>query len=353
MKPQNTAIILMSAILPTVGHSTLIDFAMNLPHINKVELFLGFRDGEPISKEERKEVFQKHYKNSEKPLNIVLYDETYAPDADGSVAFWEWWRDVMYEVYPDLNWVNQRENIYFVSSESYGDKMAEYTFTQHIPYDVQRVINPTKGTNVRHDMANNWEQILIEMRQKLATVVTLFGQESVGKTTLMHELAKHELITGIPEWARLYLETTSSELTTAKMNDIENGQYSLQKMTRNKVTTPIIVQDTDLLTTLGIYNLYQEYKPQEFFMNLIEDSFAEFYYVLPDNIPFEEDQLRYGGNVRETNIQYWIDILESFNRKYIIVKGTTIEEKKNFILEHVLKRMQDKFDNICSHQRVS
>jgi hypothetical protein len=41
-----------------------------------------------------------------------------------------------------------------------------------------------------------------------------------------------------------------------------------------------------------------------------------------DQIPFEADPLRYGGDKRESGMQYWIDLLEEFKLPYYVVKAT-------------------------------
>lgn len=59
---------------------------------------------------------------------------------------------------------------------------------------------------------------------------------------------------------------------------------------------------------------------------------ADLYIVMNDEIPFEEDALRYGGKVRESTKQFWIDLLEEYKCKYYVVKGVTPGEQHEEIL---------------------
>ena len=43
-----------------------------------------------------------------------------------------------------------------------------------------------------------------------------------------------------------------------------------------------------------------------------------------DHIPFEADPLRYGGTVRESKTQFWVDLLEEFGCKYHVVESTEL-----------------------------
>jgi HTH-type transcriptional repressor of NAD biosynthesis genes len=129
----------------------------------------------------------------------------------------------------------------------------------------------------------------------------------------------------VPEWAREYLETVGAEITDEKMRSIIHGQYALQKTARNDLfNKPWIFQDTDLFSTVGYYRLWGGGTDED---NNVVEYFAkktksDFYIVMNDQIPFEADPIRYGGDKRESKMQFWIDLLEEFGCKYYVVTNT-------------------------------
>jgi nicotinamide riboside kinase len=147
--------------------------------------------------------------------------------------------------------------------------------------------------------------------------------------------------TFVPEWAREYLETVGVETTDDRMYDIVHGQAALQGAAAGVQNRPWIFQDTDLLSTIGYYHIYggaiRQPKDLQDCQSLFDRRKSDMYIVMNDRIPFEEDQLRYGGDKRESSKQFWIDLLEKNNCKYYVVKETDhekqFEEIRVFLLE--------------------
>lgn len=60
------------------------------------------------------------------------------------------------------------------------------------------------------------------------------------------------------------------------------------------------------------------------------------YYILDTNIPFEEDPLRYGGSIRESETKFWIDLCREFQLPYTVVAdGNRTEFVRQNILYHL------------------
>lgn len=85
-----------------------------------------------------------------------------------------------------------------------------------------------------------------------------------------------------------------------------------------------IFQDTDLFSTLGYYRLYGGGTVED--INDCETAACEtqssLYIVMNSNIRFTPDPLRYGVTKRESDDQFWIDILEEYDLKYHVVQAT-------------------------------
>ena len=125
------------------------------------------------------------------------------------------------------------------------------------------------------------------------------------------------------EYARPYLEAVGPEITADKMHAIWKGQMALQRSAREWRDRPFIFQDTDLFSTLGYWRLPHWHSVLGDPSPMLEvDAItlqSDLYIILKsDNVPFEPDPLRYGGDRRESSDQYWIDLAEQYSLNYVV-----------------------------------
>ena len=152
--------------------------------------------------------------------------------------------------------------------------------------------------------------------------ITIFGAESTGKTTLSRKLAVTLGGEWLYEFARPYLELTRAPITPSSMTAIWRGQQVLQTMREG----PIVVQDTDLFSTVGYWQFPHWHDvlgdcPGQ----LIRDAKqlqSDLYLITPSNIPFEPDPLRYGGDAREGADEYWVAVCEQYQLPYIVLSAS-------------------------------
>ncbi len=302
-------LIFMTALLPTVGHQHIISFAANF--VDYVHVIISTRSKEPttfwqrtIALTEESNVFFYNHADDNAPQNPVTVDDA---------EFWGYWAKVVKDLVAD--------NIdYVFASEPYGVQVARSINAEFIPVDTAREVQPVRGTQVRQNLFELQDDIAQGFKQYLKLNAVLFGPESCGKTTLARRLAKHYRGTYVPEWARPYLETVGATITEHKMEMIVNGQYASERAAA-AIDTLVTVKDTDLLSTLGFYELYGITHPSNLHW-MIDDCPNDLYLVMNDNIPFEADQLRYGVTKRETSVQYWVDILDRYDRRYVTIEST-------------------------------
>lgn len=160
----------------------------------------------------------------------------------------------------------------------------------------------------------------------------------------------------VPEWAREYLETLPTpETTDDRMLDIVYGQAALQASAVNVLNKPWIFQDTDLLSTLGYYEIFGGItrRPEDYklCLNLFQRTKSDIYIVMNDLIPFEPDPLRYGGDKRESTKQYWIDLLEKNNCSYYVVNELDHEKQFEEIATFLINWHDDNMKKIVDFQR--
>jgi nicotinamide riboside kinase len=186
-----------------------------------------------------------------------------------------------------------------------------------------------------------WDNILPEFRQYLQKKVTLFGAESTGKTTLTEKLRGEffGLSTKLFEWARPYLEMTDPVVTHEAMDRIWEGQRALQVSTYQNALKPLVIQDTDLWTTVGFWEDWDiDTVPAGIYLDaaLLQ---SDLYIITRSNIPFEHDELRYGGDERQTNDQFWIDLCEKYGLPYVILDDADLTDRLYEASGHIYEKL--------------
>lgn len=330
-----SALILMTAMPPTTGHADLIRFAANLPD-TFVRVLVSGRSFEPLVPEERADALAEHFENYPN-VEITYSLEDDAPqNPEDHPDFWNWWKNHINMCFDEgmgpILWD------YVVASEPYGLQVAEVLGAEFMPYDLGRTINPVRGTNVRNHLLQHWDEIIPEYRRKIMVKATLFGQESVGKSTITKALGDSFPTDTRFEWARPYLESVGPETTYERLNNIFYGQYALQKTAFESAKLPWVVFDTDLFSTIGYYRI-MGWEIPEGFVQMAMQYKSDIYYVLEDNIPFESDILRYVAGKRQSSMQFWVDLLEEFGLDYKVVNKKTVEGRLRSVRDDLLFRM--------------
>jgi len=345
-------ITIMTALVPTVGHRALADFCLNLSNVQGgyAHIIIGTQPEEPVSFSMRFSAFEDAFPNYQY-FRLHNYHEK-APQSPEEMpeGFWEYWRDVVVKLVGPV----EPDDI-FVASELYGIDMARVLGCKFMPFNRYRDMLKIKGTDVRQDLLGRFADIMPEFQHNIRKTVTLFGQESCGKTTMAKRLAKEMNGTFVPEWAREYLETVGIETTDERMLDIVYGQAAIQGAAKGIENKPWIFQDTDLLSTVGYYHIYggAARRPEDLktCQWLFDCSKSDMYIVMNDRIPFEQDQLRYGGDRRESSKGFWIELLEKNNCNYYIIEETDHEKQFEEIRAFLLEWFHEETRNIREYKR--
>lgn len=320
-----TAWVIMTAMPPTKGHANLIQFATGLP-VDAVKVMVCTQPHEPYPSERYLAVSEFVRKLSYDMLinldTIWLCEEVEQnPDADG---FWEYWDAVVQKqgFAPGDMWV---------TSEPYGQTLADRNAGVFIPFDPNRELLDIKATRIRENPMRFFADIHPEFQPFVRKTVTIFGAESTGKTTLSKELAALYNGHWLFEWARPYLETVGPDIDVLAMENIWAGQLAAQKLAYTWTDKPFIVQDTDLFSTVGYWMQphWQEALgpvPHQLIMDA-QFNKSDLYIITQANIPFEQDEIRYGDGVRESPDEFWIGIAKQFDLNYIVLESSSLAER--------------------------
>ena len=339
------AVVLMTALLPTRGHAALCEFAAGFPD-TKVWVLINSRSHEPVSGELRvaavsealshlPQVTVRHSLNDLAPQNPADHPH-----------FWQWWQEEIDRAFPEV----EKAWTYVVASEPYGALVAKSLGAVFMPYDVGRELNPVRGVEARRQAWEAWPQLLPAARRAYQLRATLFGQESVGKTTISKRVAELLEADWLFEYARSYLATVGLAVTVDAMAAIHRGQAAVQHMAFTSAATPALILDTDLFSTVGYYPIMGEQIPE----TLLHDAHAlasDVYYLLGDDAPFVPDPQRYGGDRRESAVAHWEQLLQRENLPYVRVPAGSVEAKAQFIAQDVRRRFEERVVSLATFER--
>jgi HTH-type transcriptional repressor of NAD biosynthesis genes len=333
----------MTALPPTKGHGNLIRFAKGIA--GSVTVIVCTQPDEPFV-QERIRAITEFSREIGVHVDYLLAPMQQEPVDENDTAFWDEWKIL-------LNNRRFRPGDYIVASEHYGAKLAEVMGGTFMPYDIQREIQYTKASLVRAQPFEYFATVLPEFQHHLRMRVTIFGAESTGKTTLSRDLVEHSGdALWLPEWARPYLEEVGNEITPAKMGHIAAGQWSLQAQANSLARDlPLIVQDTDLYSTLGYWEMYSPDTVRSVLSHEAKTLQSDLYLITPSNIPFEPDPLRYGGDVREAPDEYWVALCEREGLNYVVLNESDSALRVNEAEDAMAAVYWEKFASKLQYQR--
>ena len=331
--------VLMTAMPVTTGHEALIKFADRFSaHRNELTVVvLCTQPGEPYIRERQKAIQTILNRLPTAQLRVIPDEIEQNPGASG---FWDLWRGIL----GDFGF---KPGDGIIASDEYGKRLAQELGGKFYPYDLKREIVSSKATAVRHSYTWNYDMVADSFKPFLQRRVVVFGAESTGKTTLTRAIYSEygpRMSTPLVEWARPYLEMKDNpEIEPGDMDAIYAGQRALQWQALD-AGKPLIIQDTDTLSTLGYTKLHPEWNSEDYEHEWAGVYPADLYLFLPSTIPFEKDPLRYGGDVREGSDEFWLNILKEEEVDYKVIESTTVKDRKKEAVAHIdnlLDRVED------------
>lgn len=161
------------------------------------------------------------------------------------------------------------------SSEPYGDELAARLGARHVCVDPGRVTMPVSASQIRADLAGNWDQLIGPAQAGLAARVVVLGAESTGTSTLAELLATHYRQLGgawartrcVPEAGRDYTVTKWHQARAAAAAsgrpelsldalawthadfDAVAAEQTRREDEATKAGSPLVVCDTDAFAT--------------------------------------------------------------------------------------------------------
>ena len=152
--------------------------------------------------------------------------------------------------------------------------------------------------------------------------IVVLGPESVGKTTLCHELAKNLKAVFIPEFARDYVEQINRTYTYKDVELIAKQQVKDFKEAISKHSdTEFLVMDTFFIVTkvwfLHVFNRCPLWLQSE-----LEKAEIDFFLLLKPDIPWVDDPVRENPHIREYLYDWYKLELDNIGASYTEIEGT-------------------------------
>ncbi|MEO5909708.1 MAG: ATP-binding protein [Pelobium sp.] len=150
--------------------------------------------------------------------------------------------------------------------------------------------------------------------------IAIVGPESTGKSTISSGLAKYYDTVWVPEYARYYCEGLTEPCTLQDELNMFYGQVALEKAMETVAKNNILICDTTFLT-VKIWSDEQLEKTPVQVLDALNKHTYDFYVLLKNDLPWEEDPLRDFKGRGDYFMGIWRKELKTLNANYTEVGG--------------------------------
>lgn len=311
------------------GHEAMINFALST--CDFLTVLICCSDQEPIPATVRQSWLEDTFGHLPQiAIRTYEYDEQLLPNtSETSAAVSAVWAEQFKQFFPDYNIV--------VTSEPYGDLVAQFMGIRHIPFNLEKNLHRVSATGVRTNLFQYWVYLPDSVKASLATKVVLLGTESTGKTTLTGKLAAHFNAGAVMEAGRDIVADSND----FGLNDLYLIASAHAAGIRRIAVgdSPLLIIDTDIHITLS----YGEYAFGET-LNIDEDIYqsnqADLYLYLNNDVPYIQDGTRLSKAERNLLDLSHRRTLDKYQVCYEEITGDWEErfEKSVVLVEQLLQR---------------
>lgn len=290
---------------PHRGHRFLVETALG--RCDKVVVIICGKPVDPIPPELRATWLREIVPAAE----VMLIDDRY--DENDSRVWAE----------NTIGWLGRAPDAVF-TSEDYGERYAGLMGSRHVMVDRARLAVPCSGTAVRADPFAMWDFIDPPLREWFAKRVVIVGAESTGTTTLAMDLARELETVWVREYGREYSARKQaggySVWHSSEFLEIAREQ-TRQEDRASREANRILICDTNSFATVQWHRRYvgttypelEEYAAQ---------CRADVYFLTGDEIPFVQDGLRDGEDIRHEMHAWFAEALAAQPRPWFLLRGT-------------------------------
>jgi NadR type nicotinamide-nucleotide adenylyltransferase len=155
------------------------------------------------------------------------------------------------------------------------------------------------------------------------TRVVVTGSESTAKTTLAEQLSRHYRAELVPEFVREYAEARHGVVQFSDHGPIARGQMVLEDAAIAR-GNPLVVQDTDLLSTV-VYCEHYFGKCPAWIAEAARERVPDLYLLCEIDVPWVADGVRDRGHRREEMQQLFRAVVHYSGAPVTVITGDRAE----------------------------
>ncbi len=190
------------------------------------------------------------------------------------------------------------------------------------------------GRNIRADLPGHWRLLSGSARAWYCWRVVIVGAESTGTTTLAADLAGELGTVWVPEYGRQFTEEHGvvHSWQSADFEEIARHQAADEDAAA-RVSGPILICDTDVLATAVWHERYMGSR-SEAVEAMAATRRPDLYVLTADDIPFVQDGMRDGEDVRSWMTGRFRELLGNSGVPWLEVRGNRQQR-----VQHVVERL--------------
>lgn len=292
------------------GHEALISFAAG--QCDKLFVVVCASQTENIPSDVRLNWIKETFVDNDKIEIIELnYDESVLPNtSDSSLEVSKIWAAKFMEILPAIDLL--------VTSEPYGDYVANFMDAKHFLFDLDRTRVPISATQIRGSIYENWEYLPDAVKKHYQKKVVFLGTECTGKSSISKALSEQFNSSLVDEVGRDIVEN-SEEFSTQQLFLIAKSHAQNIEKSCSELK-PFVFIDTDIYITQSYARFaFGEYLdiPQ----NIYDTNKANIYFYLNNDLEFIQDGTRMEEESRNLLHLSHIETLEKFGIPFSKVSG--------------------------------
>lgn len=217
-----------------------------------------------------------------------------------------------------------------VTSEPYGDFVADFMGIQHIPFDPSRRQYPVSATALRHHVIENWAFLPDSVKPYYALKVVLLGTESTGKSTLAAFLSKYFRCSLVREAGRELIADSNDFSPADLLRVAEAHAQSIRQAAL--ADSPLVIIDTDIHITKS-YSRFTFGQELEVSDDIYEANKAHLYLYLNNDVPYFQDGTRLSESDRNLLDSSHRQVLAEHGIAWVEVRGDWAERERRAVEE--------------------
>ncbi len=333
MKKYNKALVIGKFMPLHKGHLALIDFAAT--QAETVFVCVTGHDGEVISSAERAWwVVESYIQNVSINVCNLSYDpEKLNESSVSDIKSSEEWAEFLKAELDDFSEIDV-----IIGSEMYVKYMADYLGIAYIIYDEKRENMPISATDIKGDIIRYWDYLSPAAKRSYVRHICICGSESTGKSTVCKQLEEeYGFVTMIPEIGRCLVG--KSELCEVKtLKKIFTIHNDLLLAVKNDPPTPIILWDTDNITTLSYLTFL--FSSNKIISQLVGERkvvLADKYFFFESDINFYDDGTRFDQSQAKMLSEHHKFMYSSYG---ITPEYISAENRCDVVREYILQQIK-------------